>query len=197
MAVDRKQFINTADKGIKADKEYKKFYISIKVDGKVIQKVLDFSDKDWDKKTRIAKAKLEVIDLRDKRLNSGLNFNENSTLDQLKEIYFQHHSLKTDWSKELQNMYSKASRDYNEIKRNTDDNGDRVTLENIRANTLKTIENYFKIRLDTLKLLATVANKMSPKDAAVVKGKLTADDRNSEEMDEWLLRLRDKKDNND
>lgn len=105
MAVDRKQFINAPDKGIKADKEYKKFYINIKVDGKIIQKVLDYSDKDWDKKTRIAKAKLEVIDLKDKRLNSGLNFNENSTLDQLKEIYFQHHSLKTDWSKELQNMY--------------------------------------------------------------------------------------------
>lgn len=99
--------------------------------------------------------------------------------------------------KELKNMYSKASRDYNEIKRNTGDNGDRVTLENIRANTLKTIENYFKIRLDTIKLLTIVADKMSPKDAAVVKGKLTADDRNSEDMDKWLADLRKKKDNNE
>jgi hypothetical protein len=98
--------------------------------------------------------------------------------------------------KELKNMYSKASRDYNEIKRNTDDNGDRVTLENIRANTLKTIENYFKIRLDTLKLLAVVADKMSPKDAAAVKGKLTAEDRNSEDLDKWLNDLRNKKKTN-
>lgn len=99
--------------------------------------------------------------------------------------------------KELKNMYSKASRDYNEIKRNTSDNGDRTMLENIRANTLKTIENYFKIRLDTIKLLAVVADKMSPKDAAAVKGKLTADDRNSEDMDKWLTDLRKKKDSNE
>lgn len=105
MAVDRKQFINTVDKGIKADKEYKKFYLNVKIAGKVFQKVLDYSDKDWDKKTRISKAKLELIELKEKQLNSGLNFNENSTLDQLKEIYFEHHSLKSEWSKELQNMY--------------------------------------------------------------------------------------------
>lgn len=105
MAVDRKQFINTVDKGIKADKEYKKFYVNIRVDGKIFQKVLDYSNKDWDKRTRISKAKLEVVELKEKQLNSGLNFNENSTLDQLKDIYFEHHSSKIEWSKELQNMY--------------------------------------------------------------------------------------------
>ena len=105
MAVDRTQFINTVDKGIKADKEYKKFYVNIRVDGKIFQKVLDYSNKDWDKRTRISKAKLEVVELKEKQLNSGLNFNENSTLDQLKDIYFEHHSSKIEWAKELQNMY--------------------------------------------------------------------------------------------
>ena len=61
MAVDRKQFIHEIDVGLKANKDYKKFYINIKIDNKVKQKVLDYTNKDWDKRTRKAKAKLDLI----------------------------------------------------------------------------------------------------------------------------------------
>ena len=57
MAVDRKQFIHIVDTGLKANSNYTKFYINYKLDGIIKQKVLDYKNKDWDKRTRIARAK--------------------------------------------------------------------------------------------------------------------------------------------
>lgn len=61
--------------------------------------------------------------------------------------------------RELTDVRAKAMRDYNEIKRNTEGNEDRVMLENVRNNTFKSFEYYFKLKLDTLKVLATVSMK--------------------------------------
>jgi hypothetical protein len=61
--------------------------------------------------------------------------------------------------RELTDVRAKAMRDYNEIKRNTEGNEDRVMLENVRNNTFKSFEYYFKLKLDTLKVLATVTMK--------------------------------------
>ena len=105
MAVDRKQFIHKVDTGIKADKSYTKFYLNFKVDGKIKQKVLDYSDKQWDKRTRINKAKNELLQLKEKQLSSGVNFNENSTLNQVKDVYFETVRQDTKWTEELKNIY--------------------------------------------------------------------------------------------
>lgn len=88
MAVDRKQFINKVDAGLKASNDYKKFYINVKKDGRIKQKVLDYSDKDWDKKTRITKAKIELLEMKEQTSNTGLNINENSTLEEVGDTYF-------------------------------------------------------------------------------------------------------------
>jgi hypothetical protein len=61
--------------------------------------------------------------------------------------------------RELTDVRAKAMRDYNEIKRSTEGNEDRIMLENIRNNTFKSFEYYFKLKLDTLKVLATVSMK--------------------------------------
>lgn len=45
MSVDRSEFIRPVDTGLKANKEYNRFYISFKQDNKIKQKVLDFSKK--------------------------------------------------------------------------------------------------------------------------------------------------------
>ena len=73
MAVDRKQFINKVDTGLKTDKDYQKFYINFKLEGKIKQRVLDFTNKDWDKKTRTSKAKLELTSKKPEP-NSFVNF---------------------------------------------------------------------------------------------------------------------------
>jgi integrase len=104
MAVDRKQFINKIDTGLKANKDYKKFYINFKLDSKVKQKVLDFTNKDWDKKTRIAKAKTELLKMKELTSNIGLNINENSTLDQVADAYFGNRAP-SNWTDQLKKTY--------------------------------------------------------------------------------------------
>ena len=105
MAVDRSQFTEYIEAGLKATTDFKKFYISFKLEGKIKQKVLDFSDKDWDKRTRIAKAKITLAEERNRQINTGLNFTENSTLNDLAEIYFSLACDKTSWTAERYYLY--------------------------------------------------------------------------------------------
>lgn len=105
MAVDKAQFSESVISNLKANKEYTKFFINFTKDGKRINRVLDYTTKAWDKKTRTSKAMMELAELRDKANTSGTHFNENSTLDQVQEVYFQHAEKSLAWSKELQNMY--------------------------------------------------------------------------------------------
>lgn len=88
MAVDRSQFINQIEAGLKANKDFTKFYISIKKNQKIIQKVIDYSNKQWDKKTRISQAKTTLLNERNKEYNNNLNFTENSPLNIIADIYF-------------------------------------------------------------------------------------------------------------
>jgi integrase len=88
MAVDRKQFIHKVDIGIKADKNYQKFYFNFKVNGTIKQKILDYSDKDWDKRTRITKAKIELVSLKDKVANKENRLDDNIKLDTFAEMHF-------------------------------------------------------------------------------------------------------------
>ena len=104
MAVDRKQFVNKVDIGLKATSDYKKFYISTKQDGRTRQKVLDYTTKDWDKRTRISKAKIELLEMKEFSSNTGLNINENSTLEQVGDAYFETQES-SEWKNELKRTY--------------------------------------------------------------------------------------------
>lgn len=104
MAVDRKIFVNKVDVGLKADKDYKKFYINFKKDGKIKQRVLNYTNKLWDKKTRVSKAKQELLNLKEQASNIGLSINENSTLDQVAETYFENRE-ESAWKHELMTTY--------------------------------------------------------------------------------------------
>ena len=42
MAVIRKQFPKAANKGIKVNKDYNKFYISFRLDGKITQRTINY-----------------------------------------------------------------------------------------------------------------------------------------------------------
>lgn len=88
MAVDRSQFINQIEKGLKANKDYTKFYMNFKRDKKVVQRVLDYSHKQWDKRTRTTKAKMEFINEKNKEPSQNINFTENSPLNIIADTYF-------------------------------------------------------------------------------------------------------------
>lgn len=106
MAVDRKQFVHKVDVGIKADKTYTKFYLSFKLDDKTKQKVLDFTGKQWDKKTRISQAKRELQNLKDKQVDTGVNFTENTRLNDVADIFFTMACDNTDWTKSRKDTYT-------------------------------------------------------------------------------------------
>ena len=105
MAVDRKQFVHKVDTGIKANKQYTKFYISYKLDGKLYQRVINYSDKNWDKRTRIAKIKADLQEAKNKTIDTSLSFTENTSLNNLSKLYFDNACEKTSWNNELQRIY--------------------------------------------------------------------------------------------
>jgi len=105
MAVDRKQFIHNVDVGLKANKNYQKFYINVKVDNKVKQKVLDYTNKEWDKRTRVSKAKSDLNNFKSKSIDTSLDFTENTSLNNLAKIYFDNNYGDTAWAKELRSVY--------------------------------------------------------------------------------------------
>lgn len=104
MPINTKDFPNNVETNLKANNTYDKFFINFLKDNKRIRKVLDYSSNNWDKRTRISKAKKTLLDLKNKEQNSGINFNENSTLNQLKEVYMESRE-QSKWTQELKDIY--------------------------------------------------------------------------------------------
>lgn len=111
MAVDRNQFTQKVDTGLKANRDYTKFYMNYKLDGKVKQKVLNYTDKDWDKRTRVAKAKAELVASKSQQVDSSIDFTENSTLNKVANTYFELVCANTKWTTELKSVYTLYCRD--------------------------------------------------------------------------------------
>lgn len=111
MAVNRKLFTEAIDVGLKANKNYTKFYMNFKLDGKIKQKVLDFSNKQWDKRTRISKAKSELLSEKNKQINTSVNFTENSRLNDVANIYFDIACNISNWTEERKNAYNLYCKD--------------------------------------------------------------------------------------
>ncbi len=74
MAVDRKQFTQKIETGIKSNGDCTEFYLNFKFNGKSKQKVLDYSKKQWDKRTRISNVKAQLMLEKNKEVNEGINF---------------------------------------------------------------------------------------------------------------------------
>lgn len=106
MAIDTKEFIHQVDTNLKSNKSYDKFFINFTKDGKRIRKIIDFSNKSWDKRTRISKAKVELDILKGKIENSTGNFNENSTLNDIADIFYSTNpKYDSDWGRDLKRRY--------------------------------------------------------------------------------------------
>ena len=85
MAVDRSQFTKDVSAGIKSNSSYTKFYINTKVNKKLKQKVLDYSSKSWDKRTRISKAKAELEKIKDDMNNF---IDSDAKVNEIVKMYF-------------------------------------------------------------------------------------------------------------
>ena len=109
MAINKDDFSEKVDVGLKANKSYTQFYVRFKIETKEYSKLFDYSDKNWDKRTRITKAKTDAITFKElsktKHFAQAAIFDETSTLDQIAEAYFTKECSKTQWTQEKQDAY--------------------------------------------------------------------------------------------
>jgi site-specific recombinase XerC len=105
MAVNRKEFVNIIKTGLRADKNFKRFHYRFQKNGTETEKVLDFSDKTWNKTERIKQAEDALSKAKDNAINDKCEFNENSTLNFIADIYFQN-ITESKWNQERKDIYN-------------------------------------------------------------------------------------------
>jgi integrase len=107
MAINRKEFTEPVDTSLKATKDFTRFLLRFKYRDKYYNKLFDYSDKQWDKRTRISKAKSEALAYKSKVKNStsDIGFNESSPLNKVAEAYFSKECSKTKWTDERKDSY--------------------------------------------------------------------------------------------
>lgn len=107
MALDTKDFPNNIESGIKANKDFTRFFYRFKIDGITKRGIIDYSSKEWDKRTRIASAKTEVSKKRNNGAIASSGINEKSSLNAIADIYFETVSNSSaDWTNERLNAYN-------------------------------------------------------------------------------------------
>jgi hypothetical protein len=105
MAIDRKEFINIIKTGLRADKDFKRFHYRFQKNGTETERVLDFSDKAWNKTERIKQAEDALSIAKDKAINDKGEFDENSTLNSVADIYFKNLAA-SKWNQEREDIYN-------------------------------------------------------------------------------------------
>ncbi len=109
MAINKSEFKEKVDVGLKANKTFTQFYCRFKIEGKEYSKLFDYANKNWDKRTRVAKAKADSLEFKvivQRKSNEiSIGFDENSTLNKIAEAYFEKECSNTDWTKERKDTY--------------------------------------------------------------------------------------------
>jgi len=93
MAINKSDYTNKVDTGLKADKTFTYFYYRFKIDGKEFSKTFDYSTKRWDVKTKKSKAKQDALNFKESKHNDLKNitigFDDKTTLNQMAKAYFE------------------------------------------------------------------------------------------------------------
>lgn len=111
MAIDMSEFSENVEAGLKSNKSFTRFFYRFKIDGTTKRGIFDYSDKEWDKRTRIAKAKADLAAEKDKQVNTGVNFTENSRLNDVANIYFEKSCEVSKWTSERNDNYNLYCKD--------------------------------------------------------------------------------------
>ncbi|MBN1839898.1 MAG: tyrosine-type recombinase/integrase [Campylobacterales bacterium] len=107
MAIDLKEFPNDVDIGLKANKNFTKFFYRFKIEGTTKRGIIDYSLKDWDKRTKVSNAKIELETKRKHGTAIKASFTENSPLNTVADIYFETVcNAKSNWTNERLNAYN-------------------------------------------------------------------------------------------
>jgi len=157
------EFIHTMPelKGLKANKTYTKFRYRFKIEDKEYVTTLDYSDKNWDKKTRKSNATVDAINYKKKKSEWDMDFTLDTSFGFLAEEYMKNKwDMSTKWSQEKRTMLhhyiypwikdKKASaikeRDIDKIRKNMEQTGH--AKQNRNGSSPRTIR---KVLLQVLK----------------------------------------------
>jgi integrase len=111
MAIDMSEFSENVEVGLKANKDFTRFFYRFKTDGVTKRGLIDYSDKDWDKRTRTAKAKTALSEEKSKQVNTAINFTENSRLNEVSDLYFEKSCEVSNWTNERKDAYKLYCKD--------------------------------------------------------------------------------------
>ena len=89
MAINDKDYPNKISAGLKADKEYKKFFYRFKIENQTFRGIIDYSTQvGWNKKERLNELSSEIARLKKEKSESiALNINFESTVDDIIKLY--------------------------------------------------------------------------------------------------------------
>ncbi len=103
-----KEFIRSMPsvRGLKANKNYTRFFYRFKIEGRELTKSLDYTKKPWEKADRKKYAIQWAIQFKDDKTTEMLNpFNPNTTMDFIADAYFSKKCSKTNWNEERRRLY--------------------------------------------------------------------------------------------
>lgn len=89
MAIDRSEFTHKIEVGLKANKTYQRFFYRFKIDSKTYYQIFDYTDKDWDKRTRVSKAKSDAFNYKQTKKENSLDIDENIKFDLFVNKHFE------------------------------------------------------------------------------------------------------------
>jgi len=89
-------------KGLKANKDYDKFYYRFKINGREYYKLIDYTNKAWDKKLRKTNATAEAIKYKNEKLSNNSDFDLETKFTHLAEEF-----IKNKWSAEYKEKEKK------------------------------------------------------------------------------------------
>ncbi len=109
MAINKNDYINKVDVGLKADKTFTHYFYRFKLEGKEYAKTFDISNSDWDKKTKKEKAKQYALKYKEDTLYNSLHisseFDINSTLNDVANEYFKNVCSDSIWDTDREASY--------------------------------------------------------------------------------------------
>ena len=108
MAVS-KEFIHPMGepRGLKANKDYTRFFYRFKIEGKEFTKLFDYSNKAWEGRDRKTNATKEAIEFKERKKTEIINpFNSYTKVDYIADQYFTKKCTDTKWNRERRRIYN-------------------------------------------------------------------------------------------
>ena len=104
MAIDKKLYTETIERGLKSDKTYTYFYLRFKKHVTQFYRVIDYSNHNFDKRTRVRKAKEWANNEKD-AVDNVIDFDVNAKLNEVAKAFFDKKCEPGAWTEDRRSQY--------------------------------------------------------------------------------------------